>query len=226
MRSWIAAIVLGLTATNVVSAQEDTLKIEVRFDKNDRGNAPLTIPLSVPKAWANLDEVAVAISAGDQNGALVGQLTAPGLTTESIKPDKEGLVRRDLHVIVPSIDKARSCELFVNFAKTKPKVMRFAWTKKKGEYQELILTRSGTFTRYLRYVNRPFDASGDDARNKSYKVFHHLYDPAGKRFVTNGGHTDAGIEDPKNLVYPHHRGIMYGFNKCSYGPDLKSLADT
>ena len=74
-------------------------------------------------------------------------------------------------------------------------------------------------------MNRPYDASSDDARNKSYKVFHHLYDPAGKRFVTNGGFTDP-FDDAKKLVYPHHRGIMYGFYKCSYGPDLKLQADT
>jgi len=48
-------------------------------------------------------------------------------------------------------------------------------------------------------------------------VFHHLYDPTGKRFVTNGGHTNDNITDAKKLLYPHHRGIMYGFNKCSYG---------
>jgi hypothetical protein len=75
-------------------------------------------------------------------------------------------------------------------------------------------------------MDRPYDTSSPAARDKSYKVFHHLYDPLGKRFVTNGGYANDKIEDPKKLLYPHHRGIMYGFNKCSYGPDLKSHADT
>jgi Methane oxygenase PmoA len=226
MRRWYAAMVLSLAMTNVALAQENTLKIEVTLDKRDHVNAPLTIPLGVPKAWARFDEVKVEYTAGEEKGTLVGQLTEPGITTDSIKPAKEGLVRRDLHLLMPSIGKARSCQLLVHFEKVNPQVTRFAWTEKKGEYQELILTRSGTFTRFLRYMNRPYDASSADARNKSYKVFHHLYDPAGKRFVTNGGHVDDGINDPTKLVWPHHRGIMYGFNKCTYGPDLKQQADT
>jgi hypothetical protein len=35
-----------------------------------------------------------------------------------------------------------------------------------------------------------------------------LYDPAGKRFVTNGGHTDEPA-DEKQLLFPHHRGFKF-----------------
>jgi hypothetical protein len=131
-------------------------------------------------------------------------------------------VRRDLHLIMPNVP-AR--ELHVHFEKTDKSDWRFAWVEKKGEYEELIHTRKGKAAPTLRYMNRPYDASSPDARNKSYKVFHHLYDPTGAKIVTNGGHTDK-FDDPKKLLYPHHRGIMYGFNKCSYGPDLKKKADT
>ena len=95
-----------------------------------------------------------------------------------------------------------------------------------GEFEKLVLTRSGTMKPYLQYMHHPYDTSSPEARNQSYKVFHHLYDPTGKRLVTNGGFADEKFGDPKKLLYPHHRGIMYGFNKCSYGPDLKSQADT
>jgi hypothetical protein len=50
----------------------------------------------------------------------------------------------------------------------------------------------------------------------TYKVFHHLFDPSGKRLVTNGGPTG---------LYPHHRGLMYAFNKITY-ENGKKKADT
>jgi hypothetical protein len=218
MNRWFAALALGLAVTNAGLAQDNAIKIDVT---KPHLNAPLTIPLSVPEAWAKLDEVAVEVVTGRDLTTTVGQLTAPGITTESIKA-KDGMVRRDLHVVLTT-----PCQgLIVHFKETKPQVERFAWTEKKGEYAELVQTYSGKLVPFLRYMDRPYDASSAEARDKSYKVFHHLYDPAGKRFVTNGGFTNDNITDPKKLLYPHHRGIMYGFNKCSYGPDLKTQADT
>lgn len=222
MKRFIASLALSLALAPFGLAQEATLKIPVAPDKSVPPNMPRTFPLSVPAAWATYDEVAVDVITGRDVVKTVGQLTAPGIVTESIKPEKEGLVRRDLHVVLDT----PCLELLVHFKKVDPQVVRFAWTAKKGEYEELILTRSGTFTPYLRYMNRPYDTSSKEAREKSYKVFHHLYDPAGKRFVTNGGFTNDNITDPKKLLYPHHRGIMYGFNKCTYGEGLKKKADT
>src|SRR5262249_26881245 len=45
-----------------------------------------------------------------------------------------------------------------------------------------------------------------DKREITYKVYHHLYDPDGQFFVTKG---------PGGL-YPHHRGLYFGFNKITY----------
>jgi hypothetical protein len=223
MKRW-CAIVLAVAIAPVAAAQDNVLKIELKGVKKEHVHSPVTIPLSIPAAWAKFDEVAVDFHHATDPRVTrgFGQVTAPSLTTESIKPAKDGSVRRDLHIITqPDVDM-----IFVHFKETQQQVVRFAWTEKKEEYQELKLTRSGTYTSFLRYMNRPYDTSSKDAREKSYKVFHHLYDPAGKRFVTNGGFTNDNITDPKKLLFPHHRGIMYGFNKCSYGPDLKTQADT
>ncbi len=217
MNRWFAALVLGLAVMNAGLGQENAIRIQC---EKPAVNAPLTIPLSVPKAWAKFDEVAVDVVTGKGQATLVGQLTAPGITTEAIKA-KDGLVRRDLHVVLNT-----PCqELIVHFKQTKPQLVRFGWSEKPKEYAELARTYSGESIPVLRYVDRPYDPSSSESREKTYKVFHHLYDPAGKRFVTNGGFADQ-VADPKKLLYPHHRGIMYGFNKCSYGPDLKQQADT
>lgn len=219
MKRLLLILFTAISITHVASAQD---VIEVKLDPGKgEANTPLTVPLSVPKEYANLEEVNVG--ARNEKGIairVVGQLTAPGLMTESIKPSKEGLVRRDLHLILPE----RCAGVVVPLKAINPVVVRFAWVEKKGEYEELKLTRSGTYTNYLRYMNRPYDPSSKEARDKSYKVFHHLYDPTGKRFVTNGGFADSAPGE--KLLYPHHRGIMYGFNKCSFGDGLKKKADT
>jgi hypothetical protein len=227
MKRCFAMLVLSLALTNAGLAQDNVIKIEVSAVKDAYANAPLCIPLSVPKEWAKFDVVNVSILIGQDASAAIGQLTAPGIVTESVKPAAAGLVRRDLHLALPSLPLGKTATLKVSFKNSDlPAVPRFAWTEKKGEYAELSLANAGALTPFLRYMDRPYDTSSKDARDKSYKVFHHLYDPAGKRFVTNGGFVNDNVTDPKKLLYPHHRGIMYGFNKCSYGPDLKNKADT
>src|SRR5262249_51221438 len=149
------------------------------------------------------------------------QLTAPGLLTEQVKPAQDGQVRRDLHLVVPALKAGGALTLkgVVSTELAFP-VKGFAWKDTPGQYAELSLHGRPV----LRYMYRALDESSKDARNKSYKVFHHLYDPAGKRFVTNGGHTDP-YENEKKLLYPHHRGLMFGFNKVSYDGGKKK-ADT
>lgn len=224
MKRWFAAFVLGLAGTSAGLAQDSVMKIEVAAGKRGFASMPLTIPLSLPEAWAKYKNVAVELKNESASGSMFGQLTAPGIMTESIKPAKAGLIRRDLHVLLPRTATEAS-EIIVHFKELKPE-FHFTWIEKKGEYAELVSIDRSERVPFLRYMDRPYDPSSSDAREKSYKVFHHLYDPAGKRFVTNGGFTNDNITDPKKLLYPHHRGIMYGFNKCSYGPDLKLQADT
>jgi len=101
----------------------------------------------------------------------------------------------------------------------------FVWQKPTKDHTDLDWMEVGLHRRpVLRYMHRPYDDSTPEARNLSYKVFHHVYDPTGKRLVTNGGHTSEGITDPKKLLYPHHRGLQMGWNKCTYGGGKK--ADT
>jgi len=64
----------------------------------------------------------------------------------------------------------------------------------------------------LQYMYHPLDESSKEARARTFKVFHHLFDPTGQRRVTNG---------PDGL-YPHHRGLFFGFNKITYGNGQKA----
>ena len=84
----------------------------------------------------------------------------------------------------------------------------FAWKDPEGEHP--VLTHDGKSV--LEYVRPTFDKSLNAGKkdggisNPTTKVYHHLYDASGTVRLTNG---------PQGM-YPHHRGIFYGFNKVSY----------
>jgi len=84
----------------------------------------------------------------------------------------------------------------------------FAWKDPEGEHP--VLTHDGKPV--LEYVRPKFDKSLSEGKkdgaltNPTIKVYHHLYDSTGTVRLTNG---------PEG-IYPHHRGIFYGFNKITY----------
>ena len=151
MRSWTAALIFSLAGTAAGTAQDNVINIQC---EKTTINAPLTTPLIVPKAWAKFEEVEVVVLTGKDPARVVGQLTAPGITTESIKA-KDGFVRRDLHVVL----KTPCVGLDVHFKETKPQLVRFGWLEKKDDHADLVQTYSGKFVPFLRYMDRPYDPS-------------------------------------------------------------------
>src|SRR5262249_42261254 len=57
------------------------------------------------------------------------------------------------------------------------------------------------------------DDSTPAKREETFKVFHHVYSPDGKRLVTKG----VGGK------YTHHRGLFYGFMKVRYDDELVDI---
>jgi hypothetical protein len=55
------------------------------------------------------------------------------------------------------------------------------------------------------------DTSTEQRAFETFKVFHHVFDAKGQEYITNG---------PGGL-YPHHRGIFYGFNHLHYDGDRR-----
>lgn len=83
----------------------------------------------------------------------------------------------------------------------------YRWVDEPGKYIEL---RNGDQP-VVRYMYEAIDTSSDEARERTYKPYLHVFSPDGKTLLTKG---------PGGL-YPHHRGIYYGFNKITYGNGLK-----
>jgi len=89
--------------------------------------------------------------------------------------------------------------------------LKMSWHETPGKYTEL---RQGDRP-ILRYMHLTHDFSSDQSRYETKKVFHHLYSPTGGQLLTNGPTGDAPYS--KEVKFPHHRGLYYGFNKISFG---------
>jgi hypothetical protein len=183
------------------------LTITIDAGKTDRANTPVCVRLSLPdvKFQGNL-----ALLSAPDGKQIVGQVTAPGLLTESIKAG-DGQRRLDLHFVLPELKAGETLKLkAILGADSAARAAGFSWHDTPGQ---LIEQRHGDRP-VLRYMDAPFDDSAKEKREATFKVYHHLFDPSGQSIITKG---------PGGL-YTHHRGLFYGF-KATYG-DKKITADT
>ena len=201
-----------LVDASAQAAEPVNFKIEVQAGKHDRKQTPIKLVLDLPKSVAN---ETVAQLKGAEGPVLVGQLTTPGLLSDTDSGDKD-TVARELHFILPELAAGKKAAFTVSVG-GKPAEASFSWQDTAGQYNELHYNGKPV----LRYMYRGLDDSTPENRFLTYKVFHHLFDQSGKRIVTNGpdGHSEYTF---KGIKFPHHRGIYYGFNKCTYGDGIKA----
>ncbi|HID77933.1 MAG TPA: hypothetical protein EYP56_18290 [Planctomycetaceae bacterium] len=197
------AALIAVLCLGPVSAPGLTYKLTVSAGRHDRHNTPVCVVLCESEVQANLNPVLLGKARGvtltDSRGKrLPAQLTGPGL----LEPVPPGVVVRELHFILPELRRGESLELKAELGPEAPAAEGFRWHDNAGMYAEL---RYGDRA-VIRYMYEALDSSSPEARQRTYKVFHHLYDPAGTRLVTKG---------PGGL-YSHHRGLFYGFNRISY----------
>jgi hypothetical protein len=197
---WSAA--LAVVWLGSARAASTTLELTVSAGKLDRRQVPVSVLLTLPAEMARAKSAVVRDPSGKR---LPAQLTAPGLLSPSAgEGGNKETVRREVHFVLPSLAAGKTLTLKATLSTDAPASSDgFSWHDTKGESTEL---RFGSRP-ILRYMYKALDESSKDSRNRTYKVFHHLYDPDGKRLVTNGGPTGK---------YPHHRGLFYGFNKVTY----------
>jgi hypothetical protein len=89
-----------------------------------------------------------------------------------------------------------------------PPVPTFHWVEIPGQSFDLLYGDDPI----VRYMCAPFDDSSRRRRDETYKPFHHVFSPDGRVQLTKG--------DPDGL-YPHHRGLFYGFRVVTYGDGKK-----
>ncbi|MEA3224473.1 MAG: DUF6807 family protein [Planctomycetota bacterium] len=85
----------------------------------------------------------------------------------------------------------------------------FSWRDKEGEYLDLFFDGKKV-TRYM-YA---YDTSTEQRTFETYKPFHHVYDASGN-LLTNGP-DGLQLYSKDKILYPHHRGILIGWNKLTF----------
>lgn len=206
IRSVCLAAVVSLLGAASARAESKTFELTIAAGDNDRTNAPVTVLLPLPVSLGKADNVVLEDASGKK---IAAQLTAPGLLAKTAAA--EDSAPKELHFILPSL-KAGQTAAFKATVSTDAKtaaVATFAWKEMPGEFAELSFAKRPV----LRFECATFDESSKEKRDLTYKVYHHLYDPDGKDFVTQG---------TGGKVWPHHRGIFYGFNNISYGAGKKA----
>jgi hypothetical protein len=195
MTSSFIANLLILVSPFFAEPKEQVFHFTVSAGKQDRFQEPVCVLL--PGIGAKDKEVKVLDA---KSNSLSAQLTGPSLNAESLEKD----IGTELHFLLPELKAGASLELTatVSSKHSGKEAEGFSWHDTKDDFLELRFAGKPV----LRYQYAPLDEGSKESRDRTFKVFHHLFDPAGKRLVTNG---PAGL-------YPHHRGLFYGFNRISY----------
>lgn len=191
----LAAIAVVIASSTFISAAP--LRVVVDAGKHARKDVVVRTLVAIDQADAKQVDVKVV---GDGQ-TLAGQLTAPSLLAQ-VKEPSSGKVTRELHFVVPSLAAGKEAAYEVVFEKP-TSGESFGWSDTPGKHMDLTLGE----TPVVRYMYERVDNSTPERRSETFKVYHHVYDQSGKRLLTKG---------PGGL-FPHHRGVYYGFNKISYG---------
>ncbi|MCA9228606.1 MAG: PmoA family protein [Planctomycetales bacterium] len=180
-------------------AEAKALTVEVAAGDHDRANTPIRVQLALSADEADATDAKLT---SDNGPTLTGQLTAPSLLAKPAET-KPGQVARELNFVLPKLAAGQTAKFQVELVKEASDAKQFHWHDEPGKYAELSFGDRPV----LRYMCEPLDTSSPERIQETFKVYHHVYDPAGKRYVTKG---------PGGL-FPHHRGLFYGFNRISYG---------
>ena len=178
--------------------ESPTYDVTITAGKHERKNAPVRVCLP-PVALR--DKPTAVILTGLDGKSIPAQLTEPGLLA-----GKD--CWREAHFILPLLKAGESLRLTATLS-SKPAAKQdgFSWHDHPGDFTELHFGDR----RVLRYHYRALDETSKESRERTYKVFHHLFSPKGGVLAT------GGLSDDPDVHSPHHRGIFFGFNRISYG---------
>ncbi len=202
------AFVALLLSRQFAAAEEVKFQLTIEAGKYDRVNTPVMVPINIPQSivlaskWCGLKT--------DDGRVIDCQLTPPGLGHMSASTRTDPNVQPcEVHFILPKLRAGASLRLVGALIPTDPapevKPLGFNWMDDHKGRIKLFWEDQPV----MDYMDAPYDNSTKANRDRTFKVYDHLYDPDdGKRLVTKG---------PGGL-YTHHRGLFYGFQRVSYSP--------
>jgi hypothetical protein len=211
----VAAVIGGGTAPD--AAAGETWRIKVDAGDVDRSGLPLRAPIALPAAEVARGP-AVRLT-GPAGLEAVGQIVPWSILAAEATASEDGAAAGaatpcDILFVLPRLAAGTSVELSAELAAAgtgaADAAPRLVWREAAGGADLLCSGRP-----LLRAETPVYDASSDGARVRSYKPFHHVFDPETGTLLTKG---DGG-------GYTHHRGIFFGYNKITHGPESKLASD-
>ena len=144
-----------------------------------------------------------------------GRHAAAQIAAPSLLSDAKG---KQLTFVLPALPAGGSVRIrpaTLNYIKAPP---HFRFVENKGEgATDLVFEKQPV----LRYAHAAHDASTPERHDLTFKPFHHVFEPSkGEHLLTSGAYPFSD----KSKLFPHHRGLFYGWMRITYGD--KQQADT
>ena len=207
----LAAIALAALLLSRQAALAEQFKFQLTLDagKWDRVNTPVVVglPIKIPPS-VDWQAMRSDLTAPDGH-AIDCQLTPLGLGSGMANAAIETSQPCEIQFILRHLkagEKLRLTGIIDSAQALAAKSLGFRWADDPQDRIRLFWLEKPV----MDYRDAPYDNSSKAIRDRTFKVYDHLYDPDdGKRQVTKG---------PGGL-YTHHRGLFYGFQRVSYGPN-------
>ena len=200
----VAILLAVVTVSGCGKMKKRTVKMQlsVSAPKADRSNVSVNTIIELPEQFADVpvEEISVSLKAQDKSSAAV-----PG----QIVLNKQGQL--ELWWIVSSQKAGAKSSWVATITKRKKSEYKvFSWQDNDGNYLDLLFN-GRKVTRYM-YA---FDNSSEQRAFETYRPFHHVFDANGEKLLTNGPDGENPFLEDK-ILYPHHRGIMVGWNEVKF----------
>jgi hypothetical protein len=171
--------------------------IAVTGGKTDQANVVVRFP--VPEG----DPVAFNVVELSTGATVPAQLTGPGQTDDPA-------VKQFLVFVLPKLKAGETVTAMPNTVNYFVAPPHFQFVEKPGAPTELVVASVNAKRPVMQYFNLSHDTSD---HFYTFKPFHNVYDPVeGKVMLTN-----SSAKTAKDGLFPHHRGLFFGFNRISYG---------
>ncbi len=192
-----------------VANEAEYLNLQVSAPNTDCIDIPLHATIELPESLANLnaEEISVIVGCIGMRESESG-VFRPGQIV-IISPKKA-----ELWWVVPLLKKADGMTLWTAVLTHKEKsdatsFSRFSWRDQESEYLDLLFNEHKV-TRYM--YNH--DTSSEQLTFETYKPFHHVFESSGNLLTNGPDGIHPYIQD--EILYPHHRGILIGWNKLTF----------
>lgn len=192
-KSFLAVALLLICLPHAGAAE---YQVTISAGDQSRRNTPVCVPLqTIPST------VKSVVLIDPEGKPIPAQLTSPSLLASKD-------CRGEIHFRLTQLNAGETLSLTAKLSTDPPATAEsFAWHDQPGRFTVLQFGSRPV----LRYHYEAYDDSTPESRERTVKIFHHVFSPDGTKLLTGGLSSDPDVHSP------HHRGIFFGYNRIQYG---------